>query len=204
MPAGRLPSRAGAPSPGRRPRARSAVTTFDVVRQRRHCLRLRDDHRRRRRAHRRLESGRRERDDPRQLLGARRDEQRDASGRTRRGSPASMARRSGSTAPATTRRWRTTPPSTSPRAITMATWVKPEKTATQNLIKKSTQVARPANGYELSLVVDGGFQNVRPLQPAASGDDVQSRLADHISDQRHHVDAPRGDVQRTGRRSGCT
>ena len=41
-------------------------------------------------------------------------------------------------------------------AITMAAWVKPEKAATQNLIKKATNGG--TNGYELSLSLDGSAQ----------------------------------------------
>ena len=40
-------------------------------------------------------------------------------------------------------------------AITMAAWVKPEKTATQYLIKKATTTGTTANGYELSLSTTG-------------------------------------------------
>ena len=40
-------------------------------------------------------------------------------------------------------------------AITMAAWVKPEKTATQYLIKKATTTGTTANGYELSLATTG-------------------------------------------------
>ena len=65
-------------------------------------------------ARRRLEGERRKWRDPRQLVLARRDEQRRPFWGTRPGSPASTARRSGSTAPGTTRPWPTTPPSTSP------------------------------------------------------------------------------------------
>ena len=53
-------------------------------------------------------------------------------------------------------------------AITLATWVKPEKTATQYLIKKSTQGgAASTDGYELSLA-STGFPFVR-FNSAASG-----------------------------------
>ena len=48
-------------------------------------------------------------------------------------------------------------------AITMAAWVKPEKTATQYLIKKATTTGTTANGYELSLSI--GREGVRALQP---------------------------------------
>ena len=68
--------------------------------------------------------------------------------------------------PATTRPFRTAPPSTSPRAITMAAWVKPERAATTNLIKKAVTTGTTVNGYELSLSSARlGTEGLRALQP---------------------------------------
>ena len=75
-------------------------------------------------------------------------------------------------------------------AITMAAWVKPEKTATQYLIKKATQGG--TDGYELSLATTGFA--FRPLQRDREWHDVQGGFAHGVSQQRRDLDASGGDL----------
>ena len=86
-------------------------------------------------------------------------------------------------------------------AITMAAWVKPEKTATQYLIKKAT-TRRRRNGYELSLC-DGTRQGVRALQPGRRAPTRTGSTRRPVSDHtaRPGCTSPR---PMTARRSGCT
>ena len=69
-------------------------------------------------------------------------------------------------------------------SITLATWVRPEKTGTQYLIKKATQGG--TDGYELAG--DDGLP-VRPLQLDRERHYLQGGLTDCLSQQRHDLDA---------------
>ena len=73
-------------------------------------------------------------------------------------------------------------------AITIAAWVRPEKLATQYLVKKATNGG--TNGYELSLS-SAGKVFVR-FNQLTSGDTFRINSTIVVSDQRNDLDACRG------------
>ena len=57
--------------------------------------------------------------------------------------------------------------------ITLAAWIRPAGTTTQNIIKKAVTTGTTVNGYELSLASAGSFANQRPFvrfNQASNGD----------------------------------
>ena len=74
-------------------------------------------------------------------------------------------------------------------AITMAAWVKPEKTATQYLIKKATTTGD--DGQRLRAVSVDGREGVRALQPGHERRHLPDQLDDLVSDHGHDLDARR-------------
>ncbi len=89
-------------------------------------------------------------------------------------------------------------------AITMAAWVKPERAATTNLIKKAVTTGHDGQRLRaLAVIGTAGTQSVRALQPG--------RERRHVSGStrrpRIRSPAPPGCTwprPMTGRRSGCT
>ena len=73
-------------------------------------------------------------------------------------------------------------------AITIAAWVRPEKLATQYLVKKATNGG--TNGYELSLS-SAGKVFVR-FNQVTSADTFRINSTTVLSDQRNDLDACRG------------